>query len=70
MDYYSALTYDRRGIGGGSVVPTMELQDGTNFTLHDVGATRPVSFCVKRKTNTYGLLRTSDARVIHENTAY
>jgi len=70
VDYYSTLTYDRRGIGGDSVVPTIKLQDGTNIMLHDIGATRPFSFCVKRKTNTYSLLRTLDARVIHEDTGY
>jgi hypothetical protein len=52
VDYYSALTYDRRGIGGDSVVQTIKLQDGTNLMLHDIDAIRSVSFCVKRKANT------------------
>jgi hypothetical protein len=68
VDYYSALTYDRRGIGGDTVVPTIELQEGTNIKLHDIGAPRLISFCVKRKTNTYSLLRTLDARATHEDT--
>ena len=67
MDYYCALTYDRRGIGGDSVIPTIKLQDGSNIMLHEIGATRSVSFCVKRKTVTYGLLRNVDARAVHED---
>jgi hypothetical protein len=52
VDYYSALTYDRGGIDGDTVVPTIKLQDGTNIKLRDIGAPRLISFHVKRKTNT------------------
>lgn len=67
MDYYSALTYDRRGIRGDTVVPTIKLQDGTNIKLRNIGAPRVISFRVKRKTNTYRLLGTLDARIAHED---
>jgi len=49
VDYYSALTYDRGGIDGDTVVPTIKLQDGTNIKLRDIGAPRLISFHVKRK---------------------